>query len=428
MVPDSEVPLLADVIEARQHHELVVEHVFEAAPTKKERFVQAKEDYHRGKGSRNTLGKRRRVDTHIRVKRRAVALLRESQTFATIQRAICDITNEQFFLVNQRQLKDWVKIVDELEGCVIARTAKRIKGGGRRVHYMQYDVALYQWFSDRSAQNQPVTARQLNEEAQRIASVDGRVVSRRWLGKFRKRHSIVLRKCQRKTQLSAAERTARLQKYYAYIYLQPSTISVRVNFDEIPATLAGVIGNIQTLQHARIANVMVTSQESHFKRMGTLIAMLGGGCIIFLDLASAHISQAVLQALRHCGLRYAVIPGGLAMFIQSIDTALAALYRSAHHRLYVSHMEHQAKLTAAQQRDLFVRLCYSGLTAATANLDVPAIFRDLGYIDPSETKLRIPYQFAPPEVQPQNVAAAKPKPKFKAGARQLSMATFLAPR
>ena len=68
-------------------------------------------------------------------------------------------------------------------------------------------------------------------------------------------------------------------------------------------------------------------------------------------------------------------------------------------------------------RDLFVELCYSGLTAATANLDVPAIFQDLGYIDPSKAKLRIPYQFAPPEVQPQNVAAAKPKPKPKAGAR-----------
>ena len=34
MVPDSEVPFLADVIEARQHDELVVEHVFEAVAHK----------------------------------------------------------------------------------------------------------------------------------------------------------------------------------------------------------------------------------------------------------------------------------------------------------------------------------------------------------------------------------------------------------
>ena len=48
-----------------------------------------------------------------------------------------------------------------------------------------------------------------------------------------------------------------------------------VNFDEIPATLAGVMGNVQTLEHAGTANVMVNFQESHFKRMGTLTAMLG---------------------------------------------------------------------------------------------------------------------------------------------------------
>ena len=56
--------------------------------------------------------------------------------------------------------------------------------------------------------------------------------------------------------------------------------------------------------------------------------------IAILDSASAHISPLVLSALE--GLRYAVIPGGLAMFVKNIDTALTALYRSAHHRLYLS--------------------------------------------------------------------------------------------
>ena len=192
-----------------------------------------------------------------------------------------------------------------------------------------------------------------------------------------------------------------------------------------------VVQNPHQVQCATNATGVINTQymRDHFiPYLQAQLQNVGGGCIIILDSASAHISQAVLQALRHCGLRYAVIPRGLTMFIQSIDAALAALYRSAHHRSYVSHMEHQAKLTAAQQRDLFVELCYSGLTAAAANLDVPAIFRDLGYIDPSKAKLRIPDQCAPPEVKLQNVAAAKPKPKPKAGARQLSMATFLPPK
>ena len=140
--------------------------------------------------------------------------------------------------------------------------------------YMQYDVALYQWFCAKRAQNHPVSARQLNDEAQRIASVDGRMLSHRWLEKFRKRHSIVLHKCQRKTQLLSVERTTRLQKFYAYIYLQLSTISVWVNFDEILASLAGVMGNVQTLEHSGATNVMVNFQANHFKRMGTLIALL----------------------------------------------------------------------------------------------------------------------------------------------------------
>ena len=121
-----------------------------------------------------------------------------------------------------------------------------------------------------------------------------------------------------------------------------------------------------------------------------------------------------------------MIPRGLTMSIQSIDMALAALYRTAHHRLYVRHMEHKGKLTAAQQRNLFVELCYSGLESATARLDVPKIFQELGYIDPKKTQLCIPYQFLPPNIQPQAVAAAKPKPKPKPVAWQLSMNAFLA--
>eukprot|EP00670_Eutreptiella_braarudii_P029154 CAMPEP_0174373648 /NCGR_PEP_ID=MMETSP0811_2-20130205/107995_1 /TAXON_ID=73025 ORGANISM="Eutreptiella gymnastica-like, Strain CCMP1594" /NCGR_SAMPLE_ID=MMETSP0811_2 /ASSEMBLY_ACC=CAM_ASM_000667 /LENGTH=105 /DNA_ID=CAMNT_0015522245 /DNA_START=209 /DNA_END=526 /DNA_ORIENTATION=- len=104
------------------------------------------------------------------------------------------------------------------------------------------------------------------------------------------------------------------------------------------------------------------------------------------------------------------------MFFQSIDAALAALYRVALHRLYVPHMEHEGKLIAAQQRNLFDEFCYGGLTAATTSLGVPAIFRDLGYIDLTKVKLRVPYQSMPPQVQPQAAPAAKPKPKPKAAA------------
>ena len=62
-------------------------------------------------------------------------------------------------------------------------------------------------------------------------------------------------------------------------------------------------------------------------------------------------------------------------------------------------IDEKVMLTAAQQRNLFVDLCYSGLDAATASLDVAAVFPCVGYIDPKKAKLRIPYQFVPPEIQ-----------------------------
>ena len=83
--------------------------------------------------------------------------------------------------------------------------------------------------------------------------------------------------------------------------------------------------------------------------------------------------------------------------------------------MYVRHMEHKGKLTAAQQRNLFVELCYSGLESATSHHDVPKVFQELGYIDPKKARLRIPYVFVSPNIQPQAVAATKPKPRPKHG-------------
>ena len=80
--------------------------------------------------------------------------------------------------------------------------------------------------------------------------------SRRWLEKFRKRRNIAVRKVQRRTKLSDAERDARSQKFYVFWYLQPSTVRVWLTLDEIPASLGGLLGNVETLEHMGSMNVM----------------------------------------------------------------------------------------------------------------------------------------------------------------------------
>ena len=68
----------------------------------------------------------------------------------------------------------------------------------------------------------------------------------------------------------------------------------------------------------------------------------------------------------------------------------------------------------------------SGLESGTTRLDGPKVFQELGYTHPKKARLHIPYQFLPPSIQLQVVAAAKPKPKPKPVAQQLSMNAFLA--
>ena len=147
-----------------------------------------------------------------------------------------------------------------------------------------------------------------------------------------------------------------------------------------------------------------------------------------MDSASAHLSTLVLSAFRAVGLRYAIIPGGLTCFIQAIDVSFASHYRQCHHELYCTFMEgRDGRLTAAEARNAFIDLAYRGVQAAVAKLNVPQLFQDLGYIDPAQAKLRVPYQFNPPvaSADPLPVPKPKPKPHPKGqGPRQATLTSF----
>ena len=177
-------------------------------------------------------------------------------------------------------------------------------------------------------------------------------------------------------------------RFYCYSYLQPESLKVWVNLDEIPASLAGIMGIPVTLQHKNVQNVKMCVDEKHFKRLGTLIAVLAvqstengfaprhmdpaiilksqerkvvanpgnllvvsnatgvinsaymcdsflhyllkqvqklpGEAVIIMDSASAHLSEEVLAAFRAAGLRFAIIPGGLTCFIHAYPIAVGS--------------------------------------------------------------------------------------------------------
>ena len=147
-----------------------------------------------------------------------------------------------------------------------------------------------------------------------------------------------------------------------------------------------------------------------------------------MDSASSHLTAPVLAAFRNAGLRYAIIPGGLTSFIQSIDVVLAAVHRDIHYALYMDMMEVAAgQLNAAQMRDAFVDLCGRAALEAENRIDIVKCFKDLGSLNQTAVNLRVPFEFSPPVAPPAQVAAgpqAKPKPKPKPQAKQMAISAF----
>uniref|UniRef100_A0A7S1NRH2 HTH CENPB-type domain-containing protein n=1 Tax=Eutreptiella gymnastica TaxID=73025 RepID=A0A7S1NRH2_9EUGL len=137
----------------------------------------------------------------------------------------------------------------------------------------------------------------IKQEAARVGLAHQANLSKKWLERFRRRHMIVLRKVQRRTRLSAEACTERLNKFLGFLYMQPRIIRVWVNYDEMPANLTGAMGNATTLEHRGSRNVIISTDEKHFKRIGTLIVALAVKQDGDLHHA-AHLDPAVLIKCR----------------------------------------------------------------------------------------------------------------------------------
>ena len=64
-------------------------------------------------------------------------------------------------------------------------------------------------------------------------------------------------------------------------------------------------------------------------------------------------------------------------------------------RLCMEHWKQPPGLTAAQAHILYAELCYQGLRDTANKLNVPQVFRDWGYMDPTQARLRLPFRVHP---------------------------------
>ena len=102
------------------------------AGEKETRFQQVRKNFNRGRGAVKSTGKKFHYTPPMRIKRRAVVLAEQGVGFEKIQRTIWDITAEKCFLTRQRQLDDWKKVVQRLEGQVLQKGRQRYNGAGRK--------------------------------------------------------------------------------------------------------------------------------------------------------------------------------------------------------------------------------------------------------------------------------------------------------
>ena len=265
----------------------------EASKAKAERYLQTKRNFNRGVGNRNGAGKAVRYTPPMYVKRRAAQMVQDGMDLETIRQKIWDVTAEKVFISSQRQLNNWCAAVQKVQGMVLPRNTRRVGRCGRKAKFAECDSALWAWFSDRRGRNLSVSVSLLRGQAETIGAAQMCLLTDKWLQRFRRRHRIVLRKSQRRTQLSPEERTKRFDKFYTYLYVTPKGHKVFINYDEIPAALAGMLGQLTTLDIRGNTNVLVHAEEKHFKRMGTLLAALAvreeGDKFV-----SVHINPAII--------------------------------------------------------------------------------------------------------------------------------------
>ena len=69
----------------------------------------------------------------------------------------------------------------------------------------------------------------------------------------------------------------------------------------------------------------------------------------------------ILTAFRRAGIRYAIGPGVLPMYVQAIDVAMVALSREEKHALYVHMVGGGRKVTASACRSTYSHSSYQGV-------------------------------------------------------------------
>ena len=124
-------------------------------------------------------------------------------------------------------------------------------------------------------------------------------------------------------------------------------------------------------------------------------AVPGGTAIAIFDSCGSHLTSAVMNALKARSIQPITIKAGFTSYLQFIDTHYTATYRRNHMRLYHAVTPLCTKRTMREKRALLARITGEAHQITLSQVDVVKAFGELGYLNPTSAKLRLPPEVAP---------------------------------
>lgn len=157
------------------------------------------------------------------------------------------------------------------------------KSDPRRLSYL--DNLLVGYIRGRRATNAVVSRAELlteankflKDEAVRSKCAGKACVKEGYVQKMMQRNSFKVKAVKKRTELTNEQVKERAQKFHTMIFRCLKHVTAVLNFDEVPGSLAGVMGKLKTVAETSDIDVKVYVNPSAFKRCCTVIAI---GCVV----------------------------------------------------------------------------------------------------------------------------------------------------
>ncbi|KAJ9456382.1 hypothetical protein DIPPA_21714 [Diplonema papillatum] len=159
-------------------------------------------------------------------------------------------------------------------------SGRRVRKGVSR--FALLEAALKGFTAARRSDHSRVTAAGLQAQGEKFLTEDAEIgadagsrtkLSKVYIRKLMRRNKLVVKGIVKQTNKTDAELAAKCQTIHEFLFRVAPHCDAILNFDEIPASLAGTMGKISTITHQADKDVKLNFDPNSSKRCATVIAI-----------------------------------------------------------------------------------------------------------------------------------------------------------